>query len=80
MSRFTVPPLHRAFADRDPFRVGLLAIAGTVLLGILVTVVSTVSFGTTGYTARFEHTSECRLPVAVVPIGTPRIVKSSVQK
>ena len=69
MSRFTVPPLHRAFADRDPFRVGLLAIAGTVLLGILVTVVSTVSFGTRGYTARFEHTGGIRVGESVQVAG-----------
>ena len=62
-------PLRGAFTDRDPFRIGLLAVAATVLLGILVTVISTVSFGTTGYTARFEHTGGIRVGESVQVAG-----------
>ncbi len=67
--RFTVPSLRGTFAERDPFRIGLLAVAATVLLGLLVTVISTVSFGTKGYTARLEHTGGIRVGESVQVAG-----------
>ena len=53
-----LPALRGAFRDRDPFRIGIVATAVTVLLGVLVIGAQhRVSFGTTGYTAELEHTA-----------------------
>ena len=45
-----VPALRGAFRERDPFRIGIVATAVTVLLGVLVTVLSTVQLGNVGAT------------------------------
>jgi phospholipid/cholesterol/gamma-HCH transport system substrate-binding protein len=63
----------KRLVDRDPFRIGLLAIAGAVVIAIVVVVLSVVSFGTTTYTAVLEHTAGLRagedVQVAGVSVG-----------
>lgn len=69
----------KALADRDPFRIGLLAIAGVVLVAMLVVALSVVSFGTTSYTAVLQHTAGLRVgedvQVAGVSVGTVKKVE-----
>jgi phospholipid/cholesterol/gamma-HCH transport system substrate-binding protein len=69
----------KAMADRDPFRIGLLAIAGGVVVALLVVVLSVASFGTTTYTAVLEHTAGLRagedVQVAGVSVGTVKKVE-----
>jgi phospholipid/cholesterol/gamma-HCH transport system substrate-binding protein len=69
----------KAMADRDPFRIGLLAIAGVVACGIVVVVLSVVSFGTSTYTAVLQHTAGLRagedVQVAGVSVGTVKSVE-----
>ncbi|MDQ4054652.1 MAG: MCE family protein [Actinomycetota bacterium] len=50
----------KALTERDPFRVGLVALVLGALVGGLVIVLSVVSFGTTTYTAELEHTAGLR--------------------
>ena len=64
-----LPALRGAFRDRDPFRIGLVAVLVTGLLGVLVVVISTVSFGTKGYHARLEHTGGIRVGESVQVAG-----------
>jgi phospholipid/cholesterol/gamma-HCH transport system substrate-binding protein len=45
---------------RDPFRIGIVAIALGAVLGLVVLVLSVVSFGTSSYTAVLEHTAGLR--------------------
>ncbi|MCW2795853.1 MCE family protein [Nocardioides sp.] len=63
----------KALVERDPFRIGLLAIAGAAVIALLVVVLSVVSFGTTTYTAVLEHTAGLRtgedVQVAGVSVG-----------
>jgi phospholipid/cholesterol/gamma-HCH transport system substrate-binding protein len=69
----------KAMADRDPFRIGLLAIAGVAVGAIVVVVLSVVSFGTSTYTAVLEHTAGLRagedVQVAGVSVGTVKSVE-----
>lgn len=50
----------KALAERDPFRIGIVAIVLAGLVGLLIVVLSVVSFGTTSYTAVLEHTAGLR--------------------
>jgi len=63
----------KALTQRDPFRIGLLAIVGAVVVGLVILVLSVVSFGTSTYTAVLEHTAGLRkgedVQVHGVPVG-----------
>ena len=50
----------RALVQRDPFRIGLVAIALAVVGALVILVLSVVSFGTSSYTAVLEHTAGLR--------------------
>ncbi|KAA1429112.1 MCE family protein [Nocardioides antri] len=50
----------KAMNARDPFKVGLIAIAVIGLIGVLVIVLSVANFGTKTYTAVLEHTGGLR--------------------
>lgn len=50
----------KPLVQRDPFRVGIVAIALGAVLGLVVLVLSVVSFGTSSYTAVLEHTAGLR--------------------
>lgn len=50
----------KPLAQRDSFRIGIVAIVCGLALGLVVLVLSVVSFGTTGYTAVLEHTAGLR--------------------
>ncbi len=58
-----------AFRSRDPFRIGIVALAGTVLLGVLVTMLSTLQLGASGYSAVLEHTAGLRVGESVEVAG-----------
>ena len=64
-----LPALRGAFRERDPFRIGIVATVVTVLLGVLVTVLSTVQLGASGYTAELEHTAGLRVGESVEVAG-----------
>jgi phospholipid/cholesterol/gamma-HCH transport system substrate-binding protein len=59
--------------ERDPFRIGLIALAIGALVGAGVVVLSVVNFGTSSYTAVLEHTGGLRtgedVQVRGVPLG-----------
>ncbi len=59
----------RFLRERDPFKMGIAAFVGLALLGGFVVLVSTVSFGTRGYTARLEHTAGLRAGESVQVAG-----------
>ncbi|HEX2895326.1 MAG TPA: MCE family protein [Marmoricola sp.] len=61
-----------ALADRDPFRVGLVAIAGAVVLGLLVVLVTVVPFGSRSYTAVLAQTAGLRVGEDVEVYGVPK--------
>lgn len=63
------PALRGTFRERDPFRIGIVATIATVLLGVLVTVLSTVQLGASGYTAELEHTAGLRIGESVEVAG-----------
>lgn len=69
----------KAISARDPYRIGLVAIGGVVVLALLVVVLSVASFGTTTYTAVLEHTAGLRagesVQVAGVSVGKVRSVE-----
>jgi phospholipid/cholesterol/gamma-HCH transport system substrate-binding protein len=50
----------KALAERDPFRIGIVAIVVGGLIGLAIVVLSVVSFGTGSYTAVLEHTAGLR--------------------
>jgi phospholipid/cholesterol/gamma-HCH transport system substrate-binding protein len=50
----------KPLAERDPFRVGIVALVLVGLVGLLILVLSVVSFGTSSYTAVLEHTAGLR--------------------
>lgn len=50
----------KPLVQRDPFRIGIVAIAFGVVIGLVILVLSVVSFGTTSYTAVLEHTAGLR--------------------
>lgn len=63
----------KPLVQRDPFKIGLVAIAGGVVLGLVILVLSVVSFGTKSYTAVLEHTAGLRkgedVQIHGVPVG-----------
>ena len=59
----------KLFGDRDPFRIGIAAFVGLGLLGALIVVISTVSFGTRSYTAQLPHTAGLRVGESVQVAG-----------
>ncbi len=50
----------KPLSERDPFRIGIVAIIIGGLIGLGILVLSVVSFGTTSYTAVIEHTAGLR--------------------
>ena len=50
----------KPLVQRDPFRIGVVAIALGVVIGLVILTLSVVSFGTTSYTAVIEHTAGLR--------------------
>jgi phospholipid/cholesterol/gamma-HCH transport system substrate-binding protein len=50
----------KALSERDPFRVGVLALVLAGLVGLLIVVLSVVSLGTSSYTAVLQHTAGLR--------------------
>lgn len=50
----------KALSERDPFRIGIVALILGGLVGALILVLSVVSFGTGSYTAVLEHTGGLR--------------------
>ena len=50
----------KPLVQRDPFRIGVVAIVCGALLGLVVLVLSVANFGTTSYTAVLEHTAGLR--------------------
>lgn len=59
----------KLLGDRDPFRIGIAALVVLGLLGGLIVLVSTVSFGTRSYTAELEHTAGLRVGESVQVAG-----------
>lgn len=57
---------------RDPFRIGLVAIAGGVVLGLLVVLVTFVPFGARTYTAVLAQTAGLRVGEDVEVYGVPQ--------
>jgi phospholipid/cholesterol/gamma-HCH transport system substrate-binding protein len=62
----------RALSSRDPFRIGLVAIAVGALVGLLVVMTTFVSFGARSYTALLEHTAGLRPGEDVEVYGVPK--------
>ncbi len=52
--------MMKPLGARDPFRLGVIAIALGVVGALVILVLSVVSFGTTSYTAVLEHTAGLR--------------------
>jgi phospholipid/cholesterol/gamma-HCH transport system substrate-binding protein len=52
--------MMKPLSARDPFRIGVIAIACGAVIGLVILVLSVVSFGTTSYTAVLEHTAGLR--------------------
>ena len=63
----------KPIAQRDPFKLGLLAVAAGLMVMALVVAISVVSFGTRSYTAMLAQTAGLRegedVQVAGVPVG-----------
>jgi len=63
----------KPIAQRDPFKLGLLAVAAGLLVMAFVVAISVVSFGTRSYTAMLAQTAGLRegedVQVAGVPVG-----------
>jgi phospholipid/cholesterol/gamma-HCH transport system substrate-binding protein len=63
----------KPLVQRDPFKIGLIAIAGGVVIGLVILVLSVVTFGTDSYTAELEHTAGLRkgedVQIHGVPVG-----------
>jgi phospholipid/cholesterol/gamma-HCH transport system substrate-binding protein len=64
---------------RDPFRIGLLTIVLGAVLGLLVVMVTFVSFGTRSYTAVLEQTAGLRAGEDVEVYGVPKGEVKSVE-
>lgn len=75
MARSSTPRTPRtrrpSLGERDPFRVGLVAIAIGLLLGGGVVLLSVAQFGTTSYTAVLAHTAGLRVGEDVQVHGVP---------
>ncbi|UDY22322.1 MCE family protein [Nocardioides sp. Kera G14] len=50
----------KPLADRDPYRIGLAAIAALVVFAILVVLLASASFGSKAYTAILQHSAGLR--------------------
>jgi len=61
-----------ALSSRDPFRIGLVAIAVGALVGLLVVMTTFVSFGARSYTALLEQTAGLRPGEDVEVYGVPK--------
>lgn len=61
----------KPFSERDPFRVGVVALACVVLLAVGVTVLSQVHLGQRSYTAILAHTAGLRTGESVEVAGVP---------
>ena len=68
-----------AIANRDPYKIGLVAVAGGAVIAVLVTLVSTISFGTEKYVAHIAHTAGLRpgedVQLAGVKVGQVKSIK-----
>lgn len=62
----------KALGARDPFRIGLVAIAGGLVLGLLVVLVTVVPFGARSYTAVLAQTAGLRVGEDVEVYGVPK--------
>jgi phospholipid/cholesterol/gamma-HCH transport system substrate-binding protein len=61
-----------ALERTDPFRIGLVAIAGGLVLGLLVVLVTFVPFGARSYTAVLAQTAGLRVGEDVEVYGVPK--------
>ena len=52
--------MMKPLGARDPFKIGVVAIAFGAVIAVVIVVLSVVSFGTTTYTAELEHTAGLR--------------------
>lgn len=68
----------KALASRDPFRIGLVAIAAGALVGLLVVMTTFVSFGARSYTAVLAQTAGLRPGEDVEVYGVPKGTVKSV--
>ncbi len=63
----------KGIVNRDPYKIGLVAVGVAALVSVFVVVISAVSFGTRTYTAHLEHTAGLRVgedvQVAGVHVG-----------
>lgn len=64
---------------RDPFRVGLVTIAAGAVIGLLVLMITVVSFGTRSYTAMLAQTAGLRPGEDVEVYGVPKGQVKSVE-
>lgn len=62
----------KALGARDPFRIGLVAIAGGLVIGLLVVLVTFVPFGARSYTAVLAQTAGLRVGEDVEVYGVPK--------
>jgi phospholipid/cholesterol/gamma-HCH transport system substrate-binding protein len=62
----------KALVSRDPFRIGLVAIAVGAIVGLLVVAATFVSFGTRSYTAVLAQTAGLRPGEDVEVYGVPK--------
>lgn len=66
---------------RDPYKLGLAAIAVGAIVVVLVVALSVVSFGATTYTAQLAHTAGLRVgedvQISGVPVGEVRSIELS---
>lgn len=76
----------KALTERDPFRIGIVAIILGGLVALAIVVLSVVSFGTRSYTAVLEHTAGLRKGedvqvhgVSVGEVTGVRLMDSSVE-
>lgn len=71
--------MKRSLADRDPFRLGLVALAAGLALGLLVLLISIIPFGQHTYTAVLAQSAGLRakedVQVSGVRVGEVRSVK-----
>jgi phospholipid/cholesterol/gamma-HCH transport system substrate-binding protein len=74
----------RPLVQRDPFKIGIVAIALGVVGGLVILVLSVVSFGTSSYTAVLEHTAGLKkgedVQVHGVPVGRVTGIERSGQQ
>ena len=69
----------KALGRRDPFRIGLVALAGGVVIALLVVMTTFVSFGTRSYSAVLAQTAGLRPGEDVEVYGVPKGKVKSVE-